>query len=70
MLLLRLLAAGCVLLQGQPKGRLLRYDPNTKETHVLATVSCLILDLRCNNVRCVKAHAVSVHVMLFSALGV
>ncbi|WIA19498.1 hypothetical protein OEZ85_004109 [Tetradesmus obliquus] len=25
------------LMRGQPKGRLLRYDPNTKETHVLAT---------------------------------
>ncbi|KAF6259879.1 hypothetical protein COO60DRAFT_1638071 [Scenedesmus sp. NREL 46B-D3] len=24
------------MMQGQPKGRLLRYDPNTKETHVLA----------------------------------
>jgi hypothetical protein len=28
-----------LLLQGQPKGRLLKYDPDTKETHVLATVS-------------------------------
>lgn len=33
------------MLQGQPKGRLLRYDPNTKETHVLAKVSCCILQL-------------------------